>query len=65
VESGESLLGIEGNIARCYFSQFSSMLRPPEMDSTWDFNARNRRLPKDPVNAMLSFAYALTGSAVP
>ncbi len=55
----ESLLGIEGNVARCYFSRFSAMLRPRDMDSTWDFNARNRRPPKDPVNAMLSFAYAL------
>jgi len=59
VDCVESLLGIEGNIARAYFSQFSSMVKPREMDSAWDFNARNRRPPKDPMNAMLSFAYAL------
>jgi CRISPR-associated protein Cas1 len=59
VDSPESLLGIEGNIARCYFSQFATMLKPREMEAAWDFNARNRRPPKDPVNAMLSFAYSL------
>jgi CRISPR-associated endonuclease Cas1 len=59
VQSVESLLGLEGNVARSYFSQFSAMLRPRDMDASWDFTARNRRPPKDPVNAMLSFAYAL------
>jgi CRISPR-associated protein Cas1 len=57
--SVESLLGLEGNVARSYFSQFSAMLRPRDMEASWDFAARNRRPPKDPVNAMLSFAYAL------
>ncbi|MGE5611014.1 MAG: CRISPR-associated endonuclease Cas1 [Bacillota bacterium] len=57
--SAEVLLGIEGNAARCYFGCFSQMLKSHDLDATWDFNARNRRPPKDPVNAMLSFAYAL------
>jgi CRISPR-associated protein Cas1 len=52
-------LGIEGSIARCYFAQFAAMLKPRDFDAKWDFDARNRRPPKDPVNAMLSFAYAL------
>ena len=59
----DSLLGIEGNAARLYFSAFSGMLRPPEAKETaqldFNFERRNRRPPKDPVNALLSFAYAL------
>ena len=59
-QSPETLLGIEGNAARCYFSCFAQTLKPRDFDATaWDFNARNRRPPADPVNAMLSFAYAL------
>ncbi len=57
--SAEALLGIEGNAARCYFACFAQMLKPRDFDATWDFDCRNRRPPKDPVNAMLSFAYAL------
>ena len=53
------LLGIEGNIARCYFQRFGTTLKPRDFDADWDFNSRNRRPPKDPVNAMLSFAYAM------
>lgn len=55
----ESLLGLEGNVAARYFSQFAEMLKPRDFESTWDFTSRNRRPPRDPVNAMLSFAYAL------
>ena len=55
----ESLLGLEGNVAARYFSQFSTMLKPRDLTSVWDFNSRNRRPPRDPINAMLSFAYAL------
>lgn len=57
--SADVLLGIEGNAARCYFSHFAQMLKPRDFDATWDFESRNRRPPRDPVNAMLSFAYAL------
>src|SRR5690606_3349550 len=35
------------------------MLKPRSMDTQWDFNQRNRRPPRDPVNALLSFVYAL------
>jgi CRISPR-associated endonuclease Cas1 len=36
------------------------MLRPTDDSvSSFDFNNRNRRPPRDPVNALLSFAYAL------
>lgn len=54
-----TLLGLEGNAAKIYFSRFSDMLKPRDFDSVWDFNKRNRRPPRDPVNAMLSFGYAL------
>ena len=54
------LLGHEGIIARSYFGAFPSMLRPREsMNFTFTMEGRNRRPPKDPVNACLSFAYAL------
>ncbi|MDE2948368.1 MAG: CRISPR-associated endonuclease Cas1 [Chloroflexota bacterium] len=53
----DSLLGIEGMAARLYFSEFSGMLKYES--STFDFNGRNRRPPKDPINAVLSFLYAV------
>lgn len=56
----ESLLGIEGSAAREYFRAFGGVLKPPEEGiSEFDFEGRNRRPPRDPVNAMLSLAYAL------
>lgn len=58
-ESLASLLGIEGSIARHYFQNFATLLKPRDLSTEWDFKNRNRRPPRDPVNAMLSFAYAL------
>ncbi|MBV8780600.1 MAG: CRISPR-associated endonuclease Cas1 [Phycisphaerae bacterium] len=60
-ESTDVLLGIEGNAARIYFQSFAQTLKPRDFDAAqaFDFDSRNRRPPKDPVNAMLSFAYAL------
>ncbi len=58
-ESIESLLGLEGNVALRYFGKFSAMLKPRDFDAEWDFTSRNRRPPRDPVNAMLSFAYSM------
>jgi CRISPR-associated protein Cas1 len=55
-----SLLGMEGNAARIYFNAFPGMLRPEESEAMdFDFSKRTRRPPKDPVNALLSFAYSL------
>lgn len=54
-----ALLGLEGAIAAKYFSRFGSMLRPRDFDAEWNFQARNRRPPRDPVNALLSFGYAM------
>jgi len=55
----EELLGIEGNLAAHYFRNFAGMLRPRDFDAEWDFAHRNRRPPRDRVNALLSFGYAL------
>jgi CRISPR-associated protein Cas1 len=58
----ESLLGIEGAAARTYFQAFSSTLNPPgdlQQVALFDFEGRNRRPPRDAVNCLLSFAYAL------
>jgi CRISP-associated protein Cas1 len=60
VASLEELLGIEGNLAGYYFASFKHLIRPKAVeDLSFDFNARNRRPPKDPVNAMLSFGYTM------
>ncbi|MDP2959071.1 MAG: CRISPR-associated endonuclease Cas1 [Longimicrobiales bacterium] len=57
-DTGE-LLGLEGALASKYFSRFSALLQPRDFDAEWDFGSRNRRPPKDPVNALLSFGYAM------
>ena len=53
------LLGTEGQAAALYFGQFQNMLKAPSPGRAFDFTARNRRPPRDPVNSLLSFAYAL------
>ncbi|MCX5685178.1 MAG: CRISPR-associated endonuclease Cas1, partial [Planctomycetota bacterium] len=58
-ESAEQLLGLEGNLAARYYANFGSLLTPRDFDASWDFRTRNRRPPKDPVNALLSFGYAM------
>ncbi len=63
-ESLEQLRGVEGAAAARYFSVFAAMLRKPEAaGSAFDFTVRNRRPPRDPINALLSFAYALLARA--
>ena len=54
------LLGIEGTAARVYFEQFAGMLKVDEGEPApaFDFSGRNRRPPRDPVNALLSLAYS-------
>jgi CRISPR-associated protein Cas1 len=58
-ESIEDLRGVEGAAAMKYFNAFEGILQPP-----WAFRERNRRPPRDPVNAMLSFGYTLLLSSV-
>ncbi len=71
----ESLLGVEGAAAAWYFAEFNGMLKvAPDLadDSAGplagmeegpelrlDFTTRNRRPPRDPVNALLSLAYSV------
>ncbi len=57
VESAESLLGIEGAAAQVYFSRFDNLLKSE--DVTFSFENRNKRPPKDPVNAVLSYLYGV------
>ncbi len=57
--SVESLLGIEGQGAALYFGEFGRFLKQPPTGKGFDFTTRNRRPPRDPVNALLSFAYAM------
>lgn len=57
----EQLLGIEGTAAREYFAHFARMFKPGEDGNApaFEFTSRNRRPPRDPVNALLSFLYAM------
>ncbi len=54
-----SILGIEGSAARVWYTDLGERLA-----SDWRFNGRNRRPPRDPVNAMLSLGYTLLATVV-
>jgi len=58
--SKDAIRGIEGAGARIYFSMFNRLIR----NEAFEFNGRNRRPPKDPVNALLSFVYTLLTNEV-
>ena len=54
------LLGHEGEAAAIYFRHFDRMISEDRAAfPAFAFETRNRRPPSDPVNAMLSFAYAM------
>jgi CRISPR-associated protein Cas1 len=53
----EALRGLEGRAAALYFGQFGKLLLTGELA----FDGRSRRPPRDPINACLSFGYALLG----
>lgn len=57
VEDLQELLGVEGTAARIYFAALPALLK--RGGDRFSLEGRNRRPPTDPVNAMLSFAYAL------
>jgi CRISPR-associated endonuclease Cas1/CRISPR-associated protein Cas4 len=65
--SPAALLGLEGDAAATYFRAFADLLAPAETAAAagggppapFRFEARNRRPPTDPVNALLSLAYAM------
>lgn len=52
--NSQQLLGMEGTAARLYFQSYCQVF--PEQ---WGFHYRNKRPPKDPVNALLSLGYTL------
>jgi len=56
-ESAESLLGIEGAAAQIYFSRFNNLLKSG--NTGFLLENRNRRPPRDPVNAVLSYLYGV------
>lgn len=58
----DTLRGFEGDSARIYFSVFDNLIRGDK--PFFAFTGRNRRPPRDAVNAMLSFAYALLATDV-
>ena len=54
-----SLMGREGAVANAWFGWLGDALQPH-----WKFSGRNRRPPRDPLNALLSLGYSLLGSEV-
>lgn len=59
-ENGDKIRGIEGDATRRYFKGLRAIL----YGSGFTFESRNRRPPRDPVNALLGFAYGLLLSEV-
>ena len=55
----DTVLGLEGQGAALYFGEFDRFLKARPPGDGFAFQVRNRRPPRDPVNALLSFAYAL------
>lgn len=63
-QRAEELLGLEGNAARLYFGSFSGLLKAEPEEGLadvfqFDFGGRNRRPPRDAVNALLSLGYSM------
>ena len=54
----DSMRGEEGNAARIYFQSMPFLIRPAARID-FAFDGRNRRPPRDPMNALLSFLYAV------
>lgn len=59
-EDLEEVRGAEGEAARAYFSAFGCLVRQDR--ECFDLHGRNRRPPRDPTNAVLSFLYTLVRS---
>lgn len=57
-EDLDRLRGLEGSAAALYFQHFGTMLKGTAFEK-FDFTGRNRRPPKDPVNALLSQGYSM------
>ena len=55
----DQVFGCEGQGASVYFQHFGGLLRALAAPEVFQWNKRNRRPPTDPINAALSFSYAL------
>ena len=53
----DSARGCEGDAARAYFESFNGLIR--QQRESFSMTERSRRPPLDPLNALLSFVYAL------
>ncbi|MFN7288837.1 MAG: CRISPR-associated endonuclease Cas1 [Acetobacteraceae bacterium] len=59
-----ALLGIEGLAASRYFEGFAACVAPGMLgEGRFEWQGRNRRPPTDPINALLSFVYAMLARA--
>lgn len=54
----QDVLGLEGEAAALYFSQFGKLIKP-EKRGEWIWTARMRRPAPDPLNALLDYTYTL------
>lgn len=54
-QTGEELMGLEGEAAKAYFQALGTTIHEP----FFQFSKRSRRPPEDPSNALLSFGYTL------
>lgn len=63
VDNLDSLRGIEGDAAASYFAVFGELINVGSRDE-FSFAGRNRRPPRDPVNALLSFVYSILGQDI-
>lgn len=60
-ETLDEIRGIEGDAAARYFSVFDRLIRA---NTGFHFDGRNRRPPRDGVNALLSFLYSILGKDI-
>ncbi|MBF6593292.1 MAG: type I-C CRISPR-associated endonuclease Cas1 [Thermaceae bacterium] len=51
----DEVRGLEGNAASTYFAAFGDLL----LSGEFGFDGRNKRPPRDPVNALLGFVYSM------
>lgn len=58
----DTIRGLEGDAAARYFSVFNHLIT--EKTGAFTFSQRTRRPPTDPVNALLSFFYAILGNDI-
>jgi CRISPR-associated protein Cas1 len=54
----DAVRGVEGEAARGYFAALSRLVRP-ELRDHFTMDGRSRRPPRDRINALLSFLYAM------